>query len=556
MSMIASRELRRAKAPSPRPPGIRDAARPRLPPSADGKSRRCACGGSCPRCRGRLPIQAKLVVSHPGDIYEHEADRVADEIMRMPDGLAPRVSRGGTNIQRKCAACSTGKGICPACAEEEKKPVQRKAERQSETTNPSVPDNFLQDVGPGQPLNLATRAFFEARLGHDLGGVRVHADRKAASLSESLAARAFTAGNHIWFGAGEYAPHSHRGKRLLAHELVHTVQQRSGPHRVQRTPVVTNCEAAERANIIRAQARARVWLAHAVSRLARPQNLAAELAYHFRTAPTDTRAIGMIRDELQAVRGALGNDLISYNCAPQGHADCEGEFVSGFAYLSSYDANFCMPAPSNYGNDLVALLIHEAIHALAPGIPDGPYISDRDYPGDFPLNNTDAYTNFAKDVATDLIGGVARPPEAESPSIGNLPGEGYGSSSGPWGVESRLAGFPENDATLTGPAQRYLDIFLEDWADNVESEPVVLRLAGHTDGQTPAERNRDLGEYRAEAVRDYLLQELRNWRITAPVEVVVATFAHNRPYTGNRTARGRALNRRVEMQVRRLTPRR
>jgi hypothetical protein len=81
----------------------------------------------------------------------------------------------------------------------------------------------------GQPLNASVRAFMEPRFGHDFGQVRVHTDGQAAESAEAVSALAYTAGRDIVFGAGQYQPHSDAGKRLLAHELAHVVQQASGP---------------------------------------------------------------------------------------------------------------------------------------------------------------------------------------------------------------------------------------------------------------------------------------------------------------------------------------
>jgi uncharacterized protein DUF4157 len=74
-------------------------------------------------------------------------------------------------------------------------------------------------ASPGAPLDARTRALFESRFGHDFSSVRIHADARAASSSRAIDARAFTYGNHIVFGEGEFAPASAAGQRLLAHEL-------------------------------------------------------------------------------------------------------------------------------------------------------------------------------------------------------------------------------------------------------------------------------------------------------------------------------------------------
>lgn len=84
-------------------------------------------------------------------------------------------------------------------------------------------------------LDGATRAFFEPRFGADLGQVRVHDDARAAQLARGVNARAFTVGRDIVFGAGEYAPGTAQGRRLIAHELAHTFQQQRHGLRLQRT---------------------------------------------------------------------------------------------------------------------------------------------------------------------------------------------------------------------------------------------------------------------------------------------------------------------------------
>ncbi len=85
--------------------------------------------------------------------------------------------------------------------------------------------------GPGQPLDAATQGAMQTHLGHDFGSVRVHADAHASASAEALGASAYTVGRDVVFGAGHYAPETIEGKRLLAHELTHVVQQTttSGP---------------------------------------------------------------------------------------------------------------------------------------------------------------------------------------------------------------------------------------------------------------------------------------------------------------------------------------
>ncbi len=184
----------------------------------------CACGGGCPMCQSNLPIQTKLAVSQPGDIYEQEADQVAEQVTQMAE----------PTLQRTCASCTVGGSTCPECAEEKERLVQRKTEGASDSSG-SVADNFLHDLGPGQPLNPATRTFFEPRFGHDFSQVRVHADTRAAESARAVNALAYTIGRDLVFSQGQYAPETSAGQKLLAHELTHVIQQReAGMDTVQR----------------------------------------------------------------------------------------------------------------------------------------------------------------------------------------------------------------------------------------------------------------------------------------------------------------------------------
>jgi outer membrane protein OmpA-like peptidoglycan-associated protein len=129
-------------------------------------------------------------------------------------------------LQRKCSCGQhTGGGQCAACSKENES-LRRRGKGGAEPV--SVPP-MVHDVlrSPGRPLDAPTRAFMEPRFGHDFSQVRVHTGGRAAESAMAVNARAYTAGQNIVFGANEYQPQSNGGKRLLAHELTHTVQQRS-----------------------------------------------------------------------------------------------------------------------------------------------------------------------------------------------------------------------------------------------------------------------------------------------------------------------------------------
>jgi hypothetical protein len=162
-------------------------------------------------------IQPKLVVGQVDDPLEHEADRVADQVMRMPD---PEFSMAAAlpQLSRKCAAC-----------EEEDKTLQTKQEGAAEAAANEVPGSVREVLrAPGQPLDPASRGFFEPRFRCDFSGVRIHSDGRAAESARVVGARAYTVGQNIVFDAGRHSPNTNMGQALLAHELTHTIQQTGG----------------------------------------------------------------------------------------------------------------------------------------------------------------------------------------------------------------------------------------------------------------------------------------------------------------------------------------
>jgi hypothetical protein len=160
-------------------------------------------------------IQPKLTISDPEDESEREAEQVADRV----------TSSTQRQVQRTCA-CDQGE-----CTKRQKEKIgteQVQTKRTNRTASrtmvaPTIVNEVLRS--PGQPLDTATRHDMGARLGHDFRHVRVHTDERAASSSEAVNAKAYTVGSHIIFNSREFAPRSREGRRLLAHELVHVLQQ-------------------------------------------------------------------------------------------------------------------------------------------------------------------------------------------------------------------------------------------------------------------------------------------------------------------------------------------
>lgn len=160
------------------------------------------------RVPARAAIQAKLSVGAVDDPLEHEADRVADQVMGAPRGPIAVSSAAAGSLRRKCAACDL-------------------ADRDGGQ------HHLVADVlrSPGRPIDAEAQAFFARRFAHDFSTVRIHADSDAARSVAALGAKAYTVGSNIAFGAGQYQPSTDSGRLLLAHELAHAVQQGAAPRK-------------------------------------------------------------------------------------------------------------------------------------------------------------------------------------------------------------------------------------------------------------------------------------------------------------------------------------
>jgi uncharacterized protein DUF4157 len=195
--------------------------------------RKCACGGrdSSPcHCqeeeKALAGIQPKLTVNQPGDQYEQEADRVADQVMRMQVGRALEPVPEEPTIHRVIR-----------CRVAEPAPLVHQS-------TDGLSERLAEAGTDGRPLDPALRETLEPRFGVDFGDVRIHTGPAAAALSRDLDARAFTHGRDIYFGRGIFDPGTSAGQHLLAHELTHVVQQSAAtaldhrPHHKAPSPVV------------------------------------------------------------------------------------------------------------------------------------------------------------------------------------------------------------------------------------------------------------------------------------------------------------------------------
>ena len=175
-------------------------------------------------------LQAKLTINQPGDNYEQEADRVAGTVMRMPDPnarSAPEITPlSQSPLQRCSCGALSSSGQCDDCASKDRDLQRTAVGPATAETAPSLVDQVLQ--GSGQPLDKSTRAFMESRFGQNFADVRIHTGPRAGDSARAVNALAYTVGKNVVFATGQYSPQTDAGRRLLAHELTHTLQQGGG----------------------------------------------------------------------------------------------------------------------------------------------------------------------------------------------------------------------------------------------------------------------------------------------------------------------------------------
>lgn len=172
---------------------------------AGALQRRCACGthtggvSACSDCNGRtLNLQRKLMLGATNDPLELEADRIADQV--LASSSHPSLSGGAFRTRHSSGQAASGLGGVPASV-----------------------DQAL--ASPGKPLEPGLRQDMEQRFGYDFSRVRVHADALADRSARDVNALAYTAGSDLVFGTGRFVPDTYQGRRLIAHELTHVVQQ-------------------------------------------------------------------------------------------------------------------------------------------------------------------------------------------------------------------------------------------------------------------------------------------------------------------------------------------
>ncbi|HUA27931.1 MAG TPA: DUF4157 domain-containing protein [Streptosporangiaceae bacterium] len=193
-------------------------------PRSPGRIQRCGTGSSCGCDRyGGTAIQGLTVGPH-GDRFEQEAERVANAISR---GERDPVGETITPLLQRQPAEDEG---AEEDDEQEAPGGQVRARPSGTRAAPALPPWFAgrlrQAESGGEPLAAAVRAPMEAAFGASFAAVRTHSDASATQMSRAIGAAAFTHGSHIFIGPGGFDPHGREGRRLLAHELTHVLQQK------------------------------------------------------------------------------------------------------------------------------------------------------------------------------------------------------------------------------------------------------------------------------------------------------------------------------------------
>jgi hypothetical protein len=360
-------------------------------------------------------------------------------------------------IQRRCA-CGAGKQ--DDCEECKAKRIQRKPSQSAAHPGaaPPIVDVVLQSTG--HPLDASTRTWFERRLGRDFSDVRIHADDRAAESARAINAHAYTSGPHIVFGAGQYATHSERGRRLLAHELTHVVQQRAhssaagiaarddaaeqeaernearlsttGLPTFNARPTIVSrqagpaapavCSPAQQHEIDPAFQTASTWLDTTIDALdvyigsPGPGTVRDALDRHFHS--TSVAVATLVRTNLRSTRtevnrfiqagapagGGARQPGFTTLCTTTDDSDCD-ELT---AFVRGRDMVFC---PSFFRGQRPAyragVVIHEVAHTLVGlDIEDRAYKSDRLYEFLAPreaLNNAESYEQFAREIGSGRV---------------------------------------------------------------------------------------------------------------------------------------------------------
>jgi hypothetical protein len=405
------------------------------------------------------------------------------------------------------------------------RPLSRKHTAPGPTTAPPVVDAVL--AMPGQALDTGTRQFMEQRFGHDFGQVRIHVDDRAAASAAEVQARAYTVGSQVVFGQGQYAPGTAAGRRLLAHELTHVVQQEgmrspSASTLVQReqaptlgagnllfesAPEFPGCSPYERFRLdyqlLRARNMVRIAEADVGRELARTDRttgiitlIGSAISQYFHT--TEERHIRTLLTRLGRIAERLERGPRNWRCIAHCASKCGKEVL---ACAGPTVPVYLCPTHFEQGDTAGALtLVHEAAHQAGLGLPTPQGYRTDIYEGErrLPtltttqaLNTPDAYKALVRD---NRYGGPLPPSQAWTPKktiIGDIHDPHLKDLVG-WSDGRRLR-IPPSSAV----ENRFRGVFVYDepagrpgWFDDLPDPEVSLRIVLRRSGNDRDRRGR------------------------------------------------------------------
>ena len=315
--------------------------------------------------KARTMIQPKLTIDTAGDIFEQEADRVADQVIHLPEP------------KPQCAAVCSGE--CPDHQTMQVDPAEDSLWRRSNQAS------GLANISPvvrgvirstGQVLDPQDRAFFEPRFGYDFSGVQVHSDEKASESARVLNARAYTVGQNVVFGAGQYAPSTNAGKRLLAHELTHVVQQTRGkvhPPNLQRLSFGSDGRLPRRHQAIVREA---AGVAERKLRERGPHSFRRKWDAFWQTEGKSFSPKPTFEQYRRAVKNRIVHDMDTSNdSSVRQHREDDGELplelqTAAVTRINSRNTYIRQFAIEQGIDTVVSLILHESFHGA--GLPEGP----------------------------------------------------------------------------------------------------------------------------------------------------------------------------------------
>ncbi len=385
-------------------------------------------------------VQAKLTIGQQGDKYEREADSMANAVVNnsstpevqnkeissiQRESLATpqedeklgtaeqrieedKLVQEKSEIQRMQEPEKEEEMVQKMGNEEEEETVQAKGNSDNQTASARLSNQIKSKQGRGKKMSNKVRAEMEGSFGRDFSNVNIHTDQDAVVMNKELGAQAFTSGNDVYFNSGKYNPDSSDGKRLLAHELTHVIQQKGDVEKSNEPEIQRygGCSTAQNATINADYSRAVGWLNGAIANLAgyngtTPSKVNAALSRHF--GGVTNRAFGYwIMTNLIYLRGVVW--MAGYQCETTGGSfwacTSPNTLATTFWCVPGFDIRLCPGYFASSATMRATTLIHEWVHKYGCNFDLG-YEHEPGYGGNgtvTQLLNADSFANFVRDA--------------------------------------------------------------------------------------------------------------------------------------------------------------